>query len=313
MQAEAGRELNSEQWRGVRDLASELGFLETAAAPVSAVKNEAAVRDWVARGYHADMAWYARGLDKRFDLNLVLAKAASVIVFTTPYHKEACTLAGRKLARYACGDDYHDVLKKKLWTLIELMKTQVPQAQFRPYVDTGPILERYWAREAGLGWIGKNGNLISRTAGSYLFLACIVTDMTVPYGVPHAPFCGECRACIDSCPTDAIPSAGTVDANKCISYLNIEHRGPFENAPGFAGWIFGCDICQEVCPWVRKFSREELMPELQPRAACAALSADELAEMDQQAFSTTFSKSAIKRTKMAGLKRNLSHLLEHGE
>jgi len=305
--------LSRADWSRLESRARALGFLEMGAAPKGPVRYAESVKAWVDEGYHAEMAWYARGLAKRLDLDLILEGAASVIVLTTPYHREPVTLAGHKLARYACGDDYHDVLKPKLWTLIEAIREIVPEAECRPYVDTGPLLERYWAEEAGLGWIGKNGCLISREAGSYLFLACIVTDVEVPYGTRHAPFCGNCRACIDACPTDAIVSEGIVDANRCISYLNIEHRGPFENAPDFDDWIFGCDICQEVCPWTRKFSLEELIPELRPRPEYADLGEEDLAEMDQPAFSATFRKSAIKRTKMAGLKRNAAHLKKHAK
>ena len=295
-------------WARLQEQARGLGFLEMAAAPKGPVRHAAAVEAWVRDGFHAEMTWYARGLAKRLDLDRVLEGAASVIVLTTPYHREPCTLAGHALARYACGDDYHDVLKPKLWQLIETIRGMVPEAACRPYVDTGPLLERYWAEEAGLGWIGKNGCLISREAGSYLFLACIVTDVEVPYGDRHAPFCGHCRACIDACPTDAIVSDGIVDSNRCISYLNIEHRGPFEDAPSFDGWLFGCDICQEVCPWTRKFSLETLLPELRPRPTHADLTREGLFEMDQATFSATFRKSAIKRAKMAGLKRNAAHL-----
>ncbi|MDJ0836012.1 MAG: tRNA epoxyqueuosine(34) reductase QueG [Acidobacteriota bacterium] len=300
------RRLDAEAWASLIDYARSLGFLEMAAAPKAPVRYETGVRRWVAENYHADMHWFARAIEKRLDLDLVLEGAASVLVLTTPYHREPCTLAGKKLARYACGDDYHDVLKKKLWLIIERLKESTPQAECRPYVDTGPILERYWAEEAGLGWIGKNGNLISRTAGSYLFLACIVTDVVVPYGRRHESFCGNCRACLDACPTDAFVREGVVDSRKCISYLNIEHRGDFpDETPDFHDWIFGCDICQEVCPWVRKFSREELMPELRPRAGYPDL---DVAAMEQEDFSAAFRKSAIKRTKMSGLKRNLDHL-----
>ena len=213
------------------------------------------------------------------------------------------------MARYACGDDYHEVLKPKLWQIIERIGVDYPAAAFRPYVDTGPLLERYWAEQAGLGWIGKNGNLISRSRGSYLFLACIVTDLGVPYGRKHLPHCGSCRACIEACPTQAIVADGIVDSNKCISYLNIEQRGPFApETPAFENWLFGCDICQEVCPGTDKFSREVLIAGFEPRPAYREIVAQQLAEMDQETFSLTFRKSPVKRTKRAGLQRNLDHL-----
>lgn len=296
-------------WQRYRARAAELGFVAMAAAPRQPIGPRAdVVRDWVARGFDAGMAWFARSLEKRLDLGRVMAEAATVIVLLTPYEKQSCSLAGKKLARYACGDDYHDVLKKKLWRLCDGIGLDYAGAQFRPYVDTGPILERHWAERAGLGWIGKNGNLINRQWGSYVFIACIVTDLDVPVGEPHAPFCGNCRACIDACPTDAIVAEGVVDSNRCISYLNIEHRGPFENAPDFADWIFGCDICQEVCPWTVKFAREPVIDVFQARPEYETLNDAELAGMKPEAFSRTFRKSAIKRTKLAGLQRNLAHL-----
>ena len=302
--------VSPQDWRSFVARAKDLGFLHVGAAANHDVKVAEPVRSWVRDGNHGDMHWYARGLEKRLNLNLVLDEAASVLVLTTPYNPKPCSLAGKKLARYACGDDYHDVLKPKLWNLIELLKQSHPEGTFRPYVDTGPILERYWAQQSGLGWIGKNGNLINREAGSYLFLACIVTNLEVPYGRPHEDFCGSCRACIDACPTDAIIADGVVDSRKCISYLNIEQRGPFQDAPPFEDWIFGCDICQEVCPWTHKFSREPLLAAFLERDSYASLEEDALLEMDQETFSATFRKSAVKRTKRAGLQRNLNHILE---
>ena len=295
-------------WSGFVHLAKTLGFVEVAAAPNRPPSCGDRVRDWIRQGMHASMDWYARAVDKRLNLNLVLEDAASVVVLISPYAKEPVTLAGKKLARYACGDDYHDVLKSKLWTLIEGLQVHYPGAAYRPYVDTGPILERYWAQEAGLGWIGKSGNLINRQHGSYVFIACIVTNLTVPYGKRHGNFCGSCQACVDVCPTKAIVADGVVDSRKCISYLNIEHRGPFEAPPELADWVFGCDLCQEVCPWTDKFAQGSLLEAFQPRPAYAALTEHELETMDALQFSTLFRGSAIKRTKREGLQRNLHAL-----
>lgn len=300
--------LTQEEYDELLELSRELGFVEAAAAAKAPVRHGEAVRQWVTDSMHADMEWYARAVDKRLDLDLVLPGCESVFVLITPYASEPCTLAGKKLARYACGDDYHDVLKKKLWTMIEFIKVRHPEANFRPYVDTGPILERYWAEEAGLGFIGKNGCLINRKWGSTVFISCIVTDVIMPYGQRHPSFCGACTACLDACPTQAIVKPGIVDSRKCISYLNIEQRGPFEEGtPSFDDWIFGCDICQEVCPWTHKFAQDPVLEAFEPRASYDDLTEDGLRDMEQEAFSRLFSKSAIKRTKMAGLKRNLKH------
>ncbi len=302
------RQVEASHWSQYRKMAKELGFSELAAAPTHVVRHEGRVRDWVAAGYQADMFWFDRSMEKRLDPSKVMADAASMLVLTCAYTPEPCTLAGKKLARYAAGDDYHDVLLARLRKICARMAEDYPVGAFRPYVDTGPVLERYWAQEAGLGWIGKNGNLINREQGSYLFLACILTNLRVPYGRPHEDFCGACRACIDACPTDAFPAPGVVDSNRCISYLSIEHRGPFEDAPDFENWIFGCDICQEVCPWTVKFSQPEGLPELRARSAYASLTEENLAGMEQEGFSAIFRRSPIKRTKLAGLKRNLAHL-----
>ena len=302
--------ISDRRWNAWVELAKSFGFIDMAAAPAGDVKRSAELRSWVAQGFHGEMGWFARSLEKRLNPLMVMEKAASIIVLTIPYHAQPCELAGKKLARYACGDDYHEILLAKLRELCGKMALDIPEAHFRPYVDTGPVLERYWAQEAGIGWIGKNGNLISRRSGSYIFLAAILTDLRVPYGRPHPFHCGSCRACIDACPTEAIVADGVVDSRRCISYLTIEHRGPFENAPPFEDWIFGCDICQEVCPWTRKFSLESVLDAFRPRPAYESLGERALETMEPSQFSLTFRKSPIKRTKLAGMRRNAQHLRE---
>lgn len=299
-------------WQRYQELAREQGFSAMAGAPIEPVRYANAVQDWVSKGYHAEMHWYARAVEKRLNPRLVMEDAASIIVLLTPYEKEPVTIAGKQVARYAAGDDYHDVLLKKLKALKATIYADYPEANIRPYVDTGPVLERYWAEQSGLGWIGKNGNLINRQQGSYVFLASMVTNLVLPeWGQPHADYCGQCRACIDACPTDALVAERVVDSNKCISYLNIEQRGPFaEGTPDFADWLFGCDICQEVCPWTDKFASGAWLESFHKREAYADLSAQDVLDMEQEAFSAMFRKSAIKRTKMAGIKRNLQHLLD---
>lgn len=300
--------VNENTWIAWQEHARALGFREMGAAPAGPVKRQEEVTQWVAGGNHGEMHWYARSLEKRLNPKLALPGAESVIVLTMPYHKEACSLGEYKLARYACGDDYHDVVLKKLRLLGHHIHAAFPQATYRAYVDTGPVLERYWAEQAGLGWIGKNGNLISRRDGSYLFLASILTSLKVPYGQPHEPLCGSCRACLDICPTDAFISDGLLDSRKCISYLTIEHRGPFQNAPDFDNWLFGCDLCQEVCPWTQKFSPGSSEEAFLPRESYASIDAQVMEEMTQEDFSATFRKSPIKRTKLAGIIRNVRHL-----
>lgn len=300
-------------WQRYLDLAREQGFAAMAGAPIAPVRYAQAVQDWVANGYHANMEWYARGVEKRLNPRLIMEDAQSIIVLLTPYEKEPVHIAGKKVARYAAGDDYHDVLLKKLKQLKAAIYEDYPDANIRPYVDTGPVLERYWAEQSGLGWIGKNGNLISRSLGSYVFLSSMVTNLKLPeWGQPHQDFCGQCRACIDACPTDAIVEDRVVDSNRCISFLNIELRGEFPaGTPEFADWLFGCDICQEVCPWTNKFADEPLLEQFLKRPQYEDLSAQDMEHMAQETFSATFRKSAIKRTKIAGIKRNLQHLLQN--
>ena len=284
------------------------GFRAMAAAPAARAQCGETVRQWLAQSHHADMAWFERNLDKRLDPRLVVEGAQSVIMLTAAYWPKPVQLGPFKLARYAAGSDYHEILKDALMGFCT-EHLQPLGANYRVYVDTGPLLERYWAQQAGLGWIGRSGNLISRKDGSYLFLAGIITDLKVPYGEPHRDFCGTCRACIDACPTEAITEQRTVDSKRCISYLTIEHRGPLPNLP-FDNWLFGCDICQEVCPWPQKFATEPERSEFEPRPVYAQLTEEQLAGADAIQFAEWFRRSPIKRTKLAGFLRNIVHLKE---
>lgn len=303
--------IDAADWQRYSGLARAEGFAAMAGAPISPVRYAQAVQDWVANGYHASMDWYARGVEKRLNPRLIMEDAQSMIMLLTPYEKEPVHIAGKKVARYAAGDDYHDVLLKKLKYLKDVICADYPAANIRPYVDTGPVLERYWAEQSGLGWIGKNGNLISRSLGSYVFLSSMVTNLKLPeWGQPHQDFCGQCRACIEACPTAAIVADRVVDSKRCISYLNIELRGDFpDDTPDFDGWLFGCDLCQEVCPWTGKFASEPLLQQFHKRPQYETVEQSDLLQMAQETFSATFSKSAIKRTKLSGIKRNLEHLL----
>ncbi len=302
-------QLSEPAYQRFREQAVELGFPQMAAAPVAPIVNERRIRQWVESGYHADMRWFANNLEKRLDPRLVVPNAKSVIVTLTPYTANEVRLGPFKLARYAAGDDYHDVLIRPLRQLCDRLSQLVPGSNARAYVDTGPVLERYWAEQAGLGWIGKNGNLISRTFGSTVFLSAIITDIVVPYGVPHAPFCGSCRACLDACPTDAFPEPGLVDSNRCISYWSIEVRGPLPGGSELHDWVFGCDICQEVCPWTHKFAQPVLFDQFLPRPSYRELSQRELKDLTVDTFRNLFRKSPIKRSKHAGITRNINHLL----
>jgi epoxyqueuosine reductase len=218
-----------------------------------------------------------------------------------------------KISRYAWGDDYHDIVEKRLAILLEFILKQSPGARGKVYVDTGPVMDKVWAQRAGIGWIGKHTNVISLEYGSWIFLGEIILDIELEYDAPATDHCGTCSLCIEACPTGAIVEPYVVDANKCISYLTIEHRGDIAQELGskFGHWLYGCDICQDVCPWNRKFARETEVKRFFPRKYNITPKLNAIAAMTQEEFSKKFSKSPVKRTKLAGLKRNAQVLLKN--
>ena len=269
---------------------------------------------WIAKGYAGDMHYLERGAEKRRDSRRPFEGAVSGIVVAMNYGGTEPT---GPVARYARGDDYHEVMVNKLRQLHAWLRAQLPyDVPGKAYVDTGPILERDLARRAGLGWFGKNTNLINPTLGSFFFLGALYVGMEL---APSAPFeadrCGSCRRCLDACPTDAFVGARELDATKCISYLTIEHRGTIPEAlrPLMGELLYGCDICQDVCPWNHKFARELSEPSFAARSAIsgkdASTLARELLAMSQPEFSSAFKGSPMKRAKLRGLKRNSAVVL----
>jgi len=295
--------------------AHELGFSGTGIARVELLNEEENhLREWLARGCHASMQWMERDVDKRIDVTKILPNAKSVIsvalnYYTPTQHFENPLLG--KISRYAWGDDYHLVLTKRLEKYYEFIKSEIPGVEGRIYVDTGPVMDKTWAVRAGIGWMGKHTNIITRNFGSWIFLGEILIDAELEYDLPMLDYCGDCTSCIDACPTQAIIQPYVVDSNKCISYLTIEHRGdlPKEIVTNFDNWTYGCDICQDVCPWNR-FQKETKEPAFQPRKENIAPKLTELAEMNQEEFSRLFQGSSIKRTKHSGLVRNAKAVLE---
>ncbi|MGH7670110.1 MAG: tRNA epoxyqueuosine(34) reductase QueG [Gemmatimonadaceae bacterium] len=287
-----------------------LGALEQAAADAFA--------RWLGAGYDGGMAYLARGAEKRADTRRPVPGTVSAIVVALDYGGKA---PNGPVARYARGDDYHDLMIDRLNELHRLVEHEAGRAVAgKPYVDTGPILERELARKAGLGWAGKNTNLINPKLGSYFFLGELLVDLEL---APDAPFdaehCGSCTACLDACPTQAFVEAGVLDATRCISYLTIELKGEipveFHAAIAEGGHLYGCDVCQEVCPWNIRFAREVGEPRFEARAVIAgkgarALAADILA-MSEDEFRVAFKGSAMKRAKPAGLRRNSAVVLGH--
>jgi len=266
---------------------------------------------WLERGYHATMSWMARTPEKRTDPRLVLPDCRSIICVGLNYltDERADESPGHgRIARYAWGQDYHDVIGAKLTQLEQAIATLAPQAITKSYVDTGPIMEKAWAEQAGLGWIGKHSNLVSAEHGSWLLLGEILTTLELEADVPATDLCGSCTLCIQACPTQAITEPYVVDANRCLSYLTIEYRGEADTIPNdlrrrFGNHIFGCDDCLDVCPFNLRagFTRE---PAFTPSPLTLAPSLEQLAQMDDATFRSSFQQSPIRRAKLAGLQRN---------
>ena len=301
----------------IRDRARELGFVKVGIVAATALLDERGRLDkWRELGYHGNMAWLEREPDKRTDPRRLMPGARSVIVgclnyFTGHTHVDNATRG--KVSRYAWGDDYHDVLREKLSALLAWIVELEPSAAGKICVDTAPFMDKAWAARAGLGWIGKSSNLITRELGSWVFIGSIVLDIELDYDDALVEdHCGTCTACIDACPTAAIVEPYVVDARKCISYGTIELRDeslPEEIAANLNGWIYGCDICQEVCPWNR-FEQRTAEPRFEARAGETSLELDRIAAMEHDEYVERFRRSAIKRTKLTGLKRNAAALAE---
>lgn len=293
----------------IRWKARELGFQKTGIAQAGELKHEAdRLSEWLGRGYHATMAWMEKRLNERQDIVEYFPEAKSIVCVGMNYfHGQAS--GGLKISNYAWGDDYHSVVKGRLKELLDHVQALKPETKGVVCADTSPVMEKPWAQRAGLGWIGKHTNLISKNYGSWLFLGELILDCELEYDPPFAEdLCGNCTACIDACPTDAIVKEYVLDSSRCISYLTIEHRGdlPDEMSDQLHGWIYGCDICQEVCPWNVKFARKSSEDSFAPRCEVVERKEAEWMAMTEDNYGRTFRKSAVKRTKFVGLKRNIS-------
>jgi epoxyqueuosine reductase len=288
-----------------------LGFDKVGVAPADALTEEGErLGLWLARGFHGRMSYMARDPQRRADPRLLLPSAKSVVSVALNYfrpEKHTDSPEAGKISRYAWGDDYHDVLRDKLESLLEWVRARAPGVEGKICVDSSPMMDKAWAARAGLGWIGKHTNLITKEFGSWVFLGELLLSIELDYDSFIEPdHCGKCRACIDACPTRAIIEPYQLDATRCISYGTIELREtelPEPIRSNLEGWVFGCDICQDVCPWSR-FSKETAEDRFEPREGAVEPSLREMVEMSQEEFSTRFRKSAIKRAKIAGLKRN---------
>jgi epoxyqueuosine reductase len=287
----------------VKALALELGFDLVAIGPADPPEHGAALRRWVEAGHAATMGYLARRLEERLDPRRVLPGARSVLCVALNYYQgEPADASWRPVARYAWGRDYHDVIAPRLERLAAHL-AEAGGARSRGYVDTGPVLERDLAARAGLGWVGKNTMLLHPRLGSWFFLGVLLTTAELARDAPLADRCGSCRACLDACPTGAFVAPYVLDARRCISYLTIEHRGDIDPdlQPAMAGWQFGCDICQDVCPWNRK-APTTAQAEFVPEAAYPG--AEAVSAMDDADFRRHFAGTPILRAKAAGMRRN---------
>lgn len=293
----------------IRARAGELGFGLVGFAPADPLEGAAFYARWVALGYAGKMGYLERNVEKRADPRQVLPGARSVVCVGMQYYQEPVpkndALSGR-IACYAQGEDYHGLIEGRLGQLLEFIRGEVGQAMVgRAYVDTGPVLERELARRAGLGWWGKNTCLIAKKAGSYFFLGELLLDLELEYDQPAIDHCGTCTRCLDACPTQAFPEPYVLDARRCISYLTIELKDaiPRPLRVGMGDWIFGCDICQEVCPWNRRAEPAQ-EPAFEARPGLENPSLPELLSLNQEEFAGRFRHSPLKRAKRRGLLRN---------
>ncbi len=292
----------------IKNKAKELGFDYCGISRADFLEEEAPrLENWLKNNYHGEMQWMENHFDKRLDPRMLVEGSKSVISFLLNYFPEEPINHQLKISKYAYGDDYHTVIKDKLKELMLHMKQEIGDFSGRAFVDSAPVMDKAWAEKGGLGWRGKNSNLINPKAGSFFFIAELITDLDLEYDGPMKDYCGTCTKCIDACPTNAISQAYVVDGSKCISYLTIELKNniPSDFKGKMDNWIFGCDVCQDVCPWNR-FSKAHKEPQFLPSEEFKNLK--EWTELTSELFDEVFKKTAIKRTKFEGLQRNIKFL-----
>ena len=296
----------------IKDKAKQLGFSFCGVSKSAFLLSEAPkLEKWLKENMNGKMAYMENYFDKRLDPTLLVEDSKSVVSLMYNYYtpKKQIDITAPKISKYAYGEDYHDVVKEKLKELLLFIQTEIGEVNGRCFVDSAPILERAWAAKSGLGWIGKNGNLINKGNGSFYFLAELIIDLDLEYDGVTTNHCGTCNACIDACPTQAIVAPTIVDGSKCISYFTIELKDAIPNSMKgtFDNWAFGCDVCQDVCPW-NKFSKPHNEPKFEPNELLLEMNNNDWQEITEQVFSQLFKKSAVKRTKYNGLKRNIDFI-----
>lgn len=298
----------------IKQKALELGFFDVGFSKAEFLETEAPkLEKWLANNMHGKMAYMENHFDKRLDPRLLVDGAKTVVSLLFNYYstRKQNDIAAPKISKYAYGQDYHDVLKSKLHELINWIREHIGEVNGRAFVDSAPVLERAWAAKSGLGWIGKNGNLINKGSGSFYFLSELIIDLELPADKKIATnHCGTCTACIDACPTEAIISPSIIDGSKCISYYTIELKDALPNdAKGkLDNWMFGCDVCQDVCPWNR-FATPNNEPEFAPNKELMGFTKQDWIELTEDVFKKVFKNSPVKRTKYNGLKRNIDFIV----
>ncbi len=304
-------EAKSKYTKLIKTEAKRLGFLSCGISKAEFLEQEAPrLEQWLNQNKHGDMRYMENHFDKRLDPTKLVEDSKSVVSLLLNYFpSEVQNSESYKISKYAYGTDYHFVIKDKLKSLLHFIKEEIGEVSGRAFVDSAPVLDKAWAAKSGLGWIGKHSNLLTQQVGSFYFIAELIIDLELEYDTPVTDHCGTCTACIDACPTEAITEPYVVDGSKCISYFTIELK---ENIPSefkgkFDDWMFGCDVCQDVCPWNR-FSKAHSEPLFNPHPELLSMSKKDWEEITEETFRKVFKKSAVKRTKYSGLKRNIEFL-----
>ena len=300
--------------QSIKTEAKRLGFLSCGISKAEFLEEEAPrLESWLHQNKHGKMHYMENHFDKRLDPTLLVEGSKSVISLTYNYYIDKLQQDPNapKISKYAYGLDYHYVIKDKLNQLLEFIKEEIGDVHGRAFVDSAPIMEKAWAKKSGLGWIGKNSNLITQKVGSFYFISELIVDLDLEVDYAVTDHCGSCTACIDACPTEAITEPFQVDGSKCISYFTIELKDniPNEMKGKLDHWAFGCDVCQDVCPWNR-FSKQHSEPLFNPKPELLSMTKNDWEEITQETFNKVFKKSAVKRTKYTGLKRNIKFLKE---
>lgn len=304
---------SSQYSKFIKTEALKLGFQFCGISKAGFLEEEAPrLENWLKNGFNGEMSYMENHFDKRLDPRKLVEGARSVISLSLNYYTDQQPEDSNapKISKYAYGTDYHYVIKDKLKILMEAIRTEIGEVNGRAFVDSAPVLDKIWAKKAGIGWVGKHSNLINKKTGSFFFLAELIIDLDLEYDInPTKDHCGTCTRCIDACPTEAIVAPYTVDGSRCISYLTIELKNelPTEFKGKMENWMFGCDICQDVCPW-NKFSVLNTEQNFNPHEELLGIKKEEWQELSEDTFNKVFKNSAVKRTKYTGLKRNIDFL-----